>query len=383
MIALFLLVPIFLIFLAQKISVLDKLGVVPLAVLTGFGFALALNPVALWGEGTQQNVAEVSVALALPLIIFAADLRGALRDARGAGLAIGLAFVAVVIAALIGVLVFRGRVDALPQVAALATGAYSGSGMNMGAINTAIDGDTNVFLTLLTYDIVFSALYMLVVLVAGQRIAGLILRPYQGPREAEGAHLAHLADDSARSYNVILRRDTVVGSLIAVLAAALCVGLGVAAGSAVPEGASSTVTILMITTLGLIGSMIPALHRIRSSFPLGMVLICVFVFASGTMLDTRIFTDMDLGLGGFFLFVIFGSMLIQALLSKIFGIDRDTYLIASGAAVMSVPFIPVIAGAIRNRALLVPGLAIAIIGYAVGNYLGIAVAQIARILVGG
>ena len=48
----------------------------------------------------------------------------------------------------------------------------------------------------------------------------------------------------------------------------------------------------------------------------------------------------------------------------------------------SCAFIPVIAGALKNREILLPGFAAAIIGYAVGNYLGIIVANISRALVG-
>lgn len=380
-IALFFLAPVVLIWLAQRVPVLDRLGVVPLAVLAGFAVALAVDPQALWGAGTQQSVAEASVALALPLIIFATDIRAALRDARGAGLAIGLAFVSVVAVSLVGVLLFRGTVSGLPQVAALSVGAYTGSGMNMGAINTAIGGDSDIFLTMITYDIVFSALYMLVVLVAGQRLAGLVLRPYAGDPSGADSGMAHLTDDSAHSYSVILRRDTLAGSAVVLVAAALCVAAGLAVAKLFPQGVGSVVTILTITTLGLAGSMLPMLHRVRTGFPLGMYLVTVFVFASGTMLDIRIFTQMDWSLGGYFLFVIFGSMIVQAMLCRLAGVDRDTYLIASGAAVMSVPFIPVIAGAIRNRALLVPGIAIAILGYAVGNYLGVLVAWVSRALI--
>ena len=72
----------------------------------------------------------------------------------------------------------------------------------------------------------------------------------------------------------------------------------------------------------------------------------------------------------------FGSLTLQAVLCKLFKIDTDTFLITSSAAIMSVPFIPVIAGALKNREILLPGLSVAIIGYALGNYLGILVANI-------
>jgi len=48
---------------------------------------------------------------------------------------------------------------------------------------------------------------------------------------------------------------------------------------------------------------------------------------------------------------------------------------------MSVPFIPVIAGALKNRELLLPGFAAAILGYAAGNYIGVFVANVSRWIV--
>jgi uncharacterized membrane protein len=100
------------------------------------------------------------------------------------------------------------------------------------------------------------------------------------------------------------------------------------------------------------------------------------------MIDTNIFTNIDIGLVSYISFILVGSLLLQAALCKIFDIDTDTFLITSSAAIMSVPFIPVIAGALKNREILLPGFAVAIIGYAVGNYLGIFVANITRWLLG-
>lgn len=374
---LFLLAPLLVIWLAQRVPVLDRIGVVPLTFLAGFvvAFTLDLDSVAT----AQKTVAEVSVALALPLIIFAANIRKALRDAQGALTAVVLAFVAVVVVSLAGVPLFAPHVAKLWQVAGMAVGAYTGSGVNMGAIKTAIQADDAVFLTMITYDIVFSVIYMLVVVLAGQRLAGLMLRPYAGPVEAgAGDDMAHLADDSAQAYRRLLARDTWAGSALVLAAAAVVVGLAVGLSKLFSPAIGSVVTILAITTLGLAGSMVPRLHSVRTSFHLGMYLILVFCFASATMLDTRIFTQMDWALGGYFLFVIFGSMLLHMVLCRVFGIDRDTFLIASGAAIMSVPFIPVITGALKNRALLVPGIAVGILGYAVGNYLGIMVAGLAQ-----
>ena len=48
-------------------------------------------------------------------------------------------------------------------------------------------------------------------------------------------------------------------------------------------------------------------------------------------------------------------------------------IVTSISAICSPPFVPVAANALKNQAVLVSGLATGIIGYAAGNYLGIAV----------
>src|SRR5690606_13064737 len=95
---------------------------------------------------------------------------------------------------------------------------------------------------------------------------------------------------------------------------------------------------------------------------------------SGTMVDTSVFYEIKWALFGYIASIMIGSMIMQAILCRIFKIDVDTFLISSSASIMSVPFIPVISGALKNRAVLVPGFAAAIIGYILGNYLGVAVA---------
>jgi uncharacterized membrane protein len=51
-------------------------------------------------------------------------------------------------------------------------------------------------------------------------------------------------------------------------------------------------------------------------------------------------------------------------------------MITSVAFICSPPFVPVVAGALKNRHIIVSGITIGIIGYAVGNYLGYIVAEV-------
>jgi len=73
-------------------------------------------------------------------------------------------------------------------------------------------------------------------------------------------------------------------------------------------------------------------------------------------------------------------LFLHVLLSRLFKIDADTVMITSTALICSPPFVPVIAGAIKNKEIIISGLTVGIIGYAVGNYLGFFVAEMLKLL---
>jgi len=282
-------------------------------------------------------------------------------------------------------LVFSGQIANLWQVAGMAVGAYTGSGVNLGAVKTALGANEDIFLTMVTYDIVFSALFMLVVLTVGKTIAVKFLEPYvfsgDAPDDA-AAHKRHLTEESAHGYGCLTEKQGFKGSFIAFLAAALVVAAAVGFAGLMPENLSSTATILGITALSALASLIPFLNRIGTSYHLGMYFMLIFCLATATTLDFSIFTSIDWALGAYFILILLVAMILLALICRWRGIDRDTYLIVSGASIMSVPFIPVIAGALKNREIVMPGIAVAIIGYVIGNYLGVLVANAVKIAVG-
>ena len=66
-----------------------------------------------------------------------------------------------------------------------------------------------------------------------------------------------------------------------------------------------------------------------------------------------------------------GSLLLHALLCRLAHVDSDTFMVTSVAAVCSPPFVPMMARALGNPATILSGMTAGIIGYALGNYLGI------------
>lgn len=384
----YLLIPALIIFACQRFSLLDKSGVVVLsfglgiAIAAGLDLSLFINVETI--NSVQKDVSEISIAIALPLLLFSINVKSALSMASDTLKGMGLALLSVIVISTAGAILFNDQVADVWQVAGMSVGAYTGGGPNMAAIKTAIDGKESIFVTMVTYDILFSAMYLIFVMAIGQRVFGLFLNKYQAKNnndEIDYAGMEHLAEETAHGYKKLLHTNLAGQTLAALLTSGAVVGLALFIASLVPEAYQSTTTIIGITSLGLIASFIPKVRNLANSFQLGMYLILVFSFTMGTMTDVGIFTNIDLALAGYISFILIGSLILQALLCKLFKIDTDTFLITSSAAIMSVPFIPVIAGALKNREILLPGFAAAIIGYAVGNYLGIIVANVSRYLV--
>ena len=87
-----------------------------------------------------------------------------------------------------------------------------------------------------------------------------------------------------------------------------------------------------------------------------------------------------LDLLGYLLIAVFGSLVLQVIFAKIFRIDSDMMVISSVTFINSPPFVPMMAAAMKNKNVLVPGLSIGIIGYAAGNYLGFLLSEFLKLL---
>jgi uncharacterized membrane protein len=134
------------------------------------------------------------------------------------------------------------------------------------------------------------------------------------------------------------------------------------------------VIILSITTLGIIAANLKPVKKIKGSFDTGMYLILIFSVAVASMADFKDISSTLIPLIGLLTFVIFGSMLLHLLFCKLLKIDTDTAMVTSVALVCSPPFVPVVCGAIKNREVMISGITVGVVGYALGNYLGIAIA---------
>ncbi len=376
LISIYVLVPAAIIALCYRVPLANKIGPVVICYAAGITLGnVGLIPAEAFP--VQETVSETSVALALPLLLFSMDVRQWPRMAGKALISMGLAVLSIVVVVTAAFVLIRTSVPEAWKVAGLVTGVYTGGTPNMAAIKAALEVDPARFIVVHTYDTVISIFYIIFCVTFAQRLFLRFLPRFRAP-EAGGGGDASLETEDIKAYGGMFSRRTLPGLLVALLLSAGVVGVSLLVSKAVPEGMSTTIAILGITTLAIVCSLIPPVRRIDRTFQLGMYIIYIFCFVVGSMAKVSMVVHLDVPLLVYVLLAIFGSMAIHAGLCWVFRVDADTFIITSVSAICSPPFVPVVAGALGNRAIVLSGLTTGIIGYAIGNYLGISLAYLLR-----
>lgn len=375
----FCLAPAGVLWICRKVTLLGKIG--PVLLLYILGVILGNIGIRPEGMSTIQDVlSSAMVPLAIPMMLFGCTFR--LRETRQQLKALLTGITAVAFAVVTGYLIFGRNIEEGTKIGGMLTGVYTGGTINLAALKTMLGVRNETYILLNSYDMLVSFLYLTFLLTIGVRLFRKFL-PFKGDYEISETAESELNAESGQEgdYCKIFTREGMknTGKLLGVTLGICAVSGGVAL--LCPESAFMVVFILMLTTLGIGCSFIKPIHNLPHSYDIGMYFIYIFCIVVASMADL---TSLDLAGGlnlmGYLLFAVFGSLCIQALLARIFKIDADTMIIASVTFINSPPFVPMMAAAMKNRNVLVTGLTLGIIGYAVGNYLGFLMSEFLKLL---
>ena len=320
----------------------------------------------------QDMITSVTIPLAIPLLLFSLNIRKWFRLAGTTFLSLLLALISVVVVVFAGYYLFRDKIPELGKIAGMLIGIYSGGTPNLASIKEALNVDPDIFIMTHTADLVVGAVTLLFLLTVAQKFFLLFLPPFRNHNDPEETE--RLAREAAEmdDFSGIFNRETFPKLLLAVGLSVLIFAVGAGLGFMVPKKSMMAVVILTITTLGILFSLIPRVNSIKKTYQTGMYLIIVFCLVVSSMADLRGMINIEyLDLLMYVALVYFGSLIVHILLSMIFRIDADTVIITSTAMIYSPPFVPVVAAALKNRDVIISGLTTGIIGYVIGNYLGI------------
>ena len=134
--------------------------------------------------------------------------------------------------------------------------------------------------------------------------------------------------------------------------------------------------IMVLTTLGIGISFIKKIQQMKGSYETAFYLLLVFSISIGALADVSELLDKSSNLFTYTAFVMFSAILLHFILAALFRIDRDTVIITSTAAIYGPAFIGPVANAIKNREIIVAGITMGLLGYAIGNYIGIGIGML-------
>lgn len=366
---------------------MDKIG--PILILYFLGAIIAnlgIFPLTGTPEGDsllkfQNSFSTVLVPMAIPMILLSFTYRkGETKDQL---IAMITGLLAVIIAVVAGYPIFAKHIPDAPKIAGMYTACLTGGTVNMAAVSKMLGVDGQQYALLNTYDMMVSFTYLVFIMAFGIRWARKLL-PVKtldvGSNDADEVRAQIERDRQKNPYAGIWSKEGLVEILKLLGVTLVVVGLsaGVAAGlSKLIPGTFMMWFILSATTFSIAASFIKPIRRIKYSYEVGMYLIYIFSIVVASMANVR---AMDfsgaLFIVGFLLFMEVVSLTLQLLSAKLFKVDADTAVIASVTYINSPPFVPMIAASMNNKRVLAPGLAIGVIGYAVGNYLGVLICNI-------
>ncbi len=356
-------------------------------------------------------------SLAIVWLLLAVDL----RDLRAAGprmlaaFAIALAGTAAGVA---GAILLLGPVvgDETWKLAGTLVGTYSGGSLNFVAVGRALELPDSLFTAAAAADNVVTALWMVATLVlpgwlarfyppppgeAPAAVGRLHERRVDAPVAGEGAEAAAghggTAGEALRSAETPAgagrgagraaaaaerRRDGEDGMLPAVplrildLAVLLALGLGLqlaaeATAAALPWPVPSVV---WLTTYALAVAQLPAVRRLTGALHLGTLALNLFFVVIG--IGSRVAEILAVGVEVFWFTatVVLIHGLVTFAAARLARLDVETTAVASQAAVGGPSTAMALAFARRRPRLALPGLMVGLLGYAVGTYLGLAMA---------
>jgi uncharacterized membrane protein len=324
--------------------------------------------------GIQDIIITIVIPLAIPLLLFSLDIKQWIKQAKGALLSLILAMVSLLIVIFAGFFLFKNEIAEAWKVSGMLVGIYTGGTPNLAAISTAVDVSPNIFILTHTYDMMLGAICLTFLMTAAQQVFNLFLPRFKYSSK-ERSQEVDVKDESMDNYSKMLTKNGVMHLLKALGLSIVIFAISGGLSLLVPKSAQMVTVILSITTLGLIFSSIKIVNHLKKTFQLGMYFIIVFSLVVASMGDLSSMFQIDfLYLFLFVTMAVFGSMIIHVFLSWIFKVDSDTTIITITALTYSPPFVPVVAGALKNKEIIISGLTVGILGYAFGNYIGVAIA---------
>ena len=373
--ALYIVFPILIIEAFKRWTIVQKIGTVVLAYAVGIiaslcgVFNFATPEVTESFSKLQSTIMSVAVPLAIPLMLFNCDFKLWTKSLPKTAWALVTGIVAVIIASISGYFIFRNNVPEIAKVTGMMAGIYTGGTMNFNALGAALNVDRSVMAIVLAFQMVITTPYIFFLLGGGYKIFRKLL-PYK-----DITHKGRMDEDQVETadvenYRGMFEKKNFIGMMKGLGLSVIFLAVGAGLALLITGTLNELVVILTITTLSIIASFFKKVRELPKTFELGMFFILIFSVIVASMFDINSVNGGSLYIGGFVLWIIGISVGLHLLLCRIAKVSGDLFCVCQVGLLCSPPFVPPIAGAMKNKKVLISGIVVGLVGYAIGTYLG-------------
>ncbi len=349
-------------YLAKIISQKTVTWLSPVVLCYLMGILLANWQGLLINHAIADYATQGTILLALPFLLYSTNLSREIFKEFKTAL---LAFLLCVFSGLIGTVstafLLYGTYDNAPILAGMIAAIFSGGIPNMQAVGMALEADKQTIVLMNTADVFVGGIFLVFLTSIAHSVLGLFLNNY-----IKG-NLQMSKSQNSSSKNIINLTDFVKGLLLTLA----IIGFSVGMSFLFFQKLAATFIILAITTLSLLATKFKWVQQLKGTFEIGDYLLLMFCVAVGMLANfDNILTD-GKHVIVFLAFAWGFTVLLHWLFCYFFKIDRDTAIVTQTAAIYGPVFIGQIASTIGNRRLVFPGIALGLLGIAMGNYVGV------------
>ena len=334
------------------------------------------NPeVALTFSKWQSMLMNVAVPLAIPLMLFNCDFKLWTKALPKTIWALVGGVAAVLIAVVSGYFLFRNHVPDAAKVSGMMTGIYTGGTMNFTALGNALNVDKSVISIVLAFEMVITTPYIFFLLGGGYKVFRKLL-PYKDVTRKGRTDEDDVETNDVENYHGMLEKKNFIGMMKGLGLSVIFLAVGAGLALLITGTLNELVVILTVTTLAIIASFFKKVRELPKTFELGMFLILIFSVIVASMFDINSVRGESLYIGGFVCWIMLVSVVLHLIFCRIAKVSGDLYCVSQVGLLCSPPFVPPIAGAMKNKKVLISGIVVGLVGYAIGTYLGTLVALV-------
>ena len=333
------------------------------------------------------------VPLGIPLLLYNANIKKIWRESGKMLIMFLLSSIGTLLGVFVSFILLKNHIPDLYKMAAMMTGSYIGGGVNFAAMAQSFGTGSEWVSALVVADNLLMALYFFVLLAIPS--IGFFRRKFIHPYidEVEGRIDTKEGENLAKQYwgrKEISLRDIAFGVALSFVIVWISTEISNFLGSVIPTGNFILDLLngflgnkyLLITTFTvLLATFAPNfMSNIHGAQEIGTFLIYIFLVVIGVPASIELIVTRAPLLLLFTGIIVAINMIISLILGKIFKFSIEEILVASNANIGGPTTAAAMAIAKGWNKLIGPSILAGILGYVIGNYLGIFMGNLLHLL---